>query len=237
MDLVFWTRRTASFLLIGVFILSSALPQGNAKQPSPGLDGIGVDTTCGTHSSYPENGEDCSAQFLNTTRANDVIIVIVRHLAVSIIDSSGLTYNLRIFGAGISEYYAVARTPLRMDNVTVILPHCCALGFQVFAIQGANTEVIFDARPVFPVIVSNCGYSISFGPCSASIEVATHDLVIASAQLNDAGCKSLVSQGFTGVAGNGFLDVEYRIIGHIQHDISFTCPSEAVGMVLDAVSI
>ena len=233
MGMDFWARRILSLVLIGLFVTGVVFPRGDAKQSSPGLDGVGIGTTCGSPS------EECSAQFLNTTSANDVVVIIVRHVAGSIIDSSGLKFTLRIFAGGISEYYAIARTPLRMDNVTVVLQHCCALGVQVFAIHGANTRIVFDPRAEFPQIVSNCGFSIGFGPCSGSIETATHDLIIASTLLNDEGCPeaSSVSEGFARVGGNGFFEVDYRIIERVQHDINFTYPREAVSIVLDAVSL
>ncbi len=234
----FWIEKAAPLVFVSLFLIGVMHPVGGHASVA-GLDGVGRDVSCGLHSTYPANGPDCASQLLTTTGNNDVIILITRSSASSIIDSNGLSYTLRAFRNEISEYYAIARTPVKGDNVTVVLPHCCALGIQVFAIQGANKKITFDPRPAFPVINSHCGYSINFGACSASIDKARHDFIIASTLLNDAGCPeaTIASEGFSRVGGNGFLEVDYDIVGHLQHNVSFTCPSEAVVVLLDAVFI
>jgi hypothetical protein len=176
--------------------------------------------------------------------ANDVIILMVRDQASAIIDSSGLSFKLRV-SASFSEYYAIAKTPLRMDNVSVIFQgHCCPIS-QVFAIQGANTAIIFDPRPEFPQIVSKCGVHYGYA-CSATIETATHDFIIAGVLLADSGLNiGERPQAFTRIEATGLFEVDYHMTGHVEHNINFTIPiigrnnviTAAYSIMLDAVSL
>ena len=206
------------------------------------LDGLGRNTTC----QYPIL---CDWQLLNTTKGNDVIIVVVLgDQPISIIDSSGLSFSQRLSytTSGLSEYYARATSPLRSDNITVIGSPFT----QVLAISGANTRAIFDPNPSIPAMCSqpNCGdCTVYYGTCSVSMQTSTIDFVVATTAINDAGACGGYLGSFGGVPGfttittnNGYsgnFEIDYTITAMPQTKVVFNCNgTEATEIVVDAIS-
>src|SRR4029077_6861527 len=106
-------RTFITVLLMSVATMAVALPRMAQADPSSALDGVGYSTTC-------QDGNYCAAQLLNTTQSDDVVVLIVESQsnATSVIDSSGLSFALRLSyvsttdGLRLWEYYAVASSPL-----------------------------------------------------------------------------------------------------------------------------
>ena len=230
------SRVKLACVVVACLTVIMVVPQPVHAAPPIGLDGVGSDIGPGQQS-------------LTTTRMNDVVILIIEcgfarscdGSITSIIDNAGLNFLLRVaFSPGDSlwEYYAVTKSPLTSDNVTVIGPcnftyHLCRM--LVFAIMWANTADIFDLSPLLPVTVSclNPG-----SPCSAPMKSSTIDLVIASVAENDApACGTGVGgvPGFTWIGGS--VEAYYQIV--IPHrNVTFSCVgfSDPDAIVLDAIS-
>ena len=187
----------------------SASKTVHSRTPHLALDGVGV-----TPSDWPFH-HGVKSQLLNTTRGNDVIVLIVEIGPVlSIIDSSGLNFTQRVSYQGILQYYARATSPLRSDNITVVCDCMPFAGMQVLAVRGANTRAIFDASPSIPSLVS-CPFSRGdgayvcaspgygeclangLGDCAVSIQTSTIDFVIATTAKNDAGRLRSIQQSTT----------------------------------------
>jgi hypothetical protein len=203
------------------------------------LDGIGMKTY---HYPYSALG---MTQLLTTARGHDVIILFCYCAPpVTILDSSGLVFTERLaYGdfihGSLFEYYAIADSPLKSDNITVI-PNQQEVGMQVVAIHGANTNRIFDPNLSVPATVSS--------QSSLSIETSTIDFVLAATAINDdpacgAAYLPIVGvPGFTtvttspGYAGN--FEFDYRTTTMPHETIHFNCTQTSVeGIVLDAVSL
>ncbi|HEV2120845.1 MAG TPA: hypothetical protein VGS11_12185 [Candidatus Bathyarchaeia archaeon] len=219
------------------------------------LDGLGVN--------------DCHRQFcqqsqlLSTAENNDVVLLIVETCCnttiSSVSDSSGLTFSERLSyasrtssgGQMIWEYYAVANARLESDNITVVTDQCCyrVWGMQVLAVSGADTSTVFDQDPSVPATVScpgpdcgDCTANFAHGACSASIQTTTHDFVIASIPINDAGpCgphyPSGSIPGFTNITNqNGRFEVDYAITTEQQNYVQVDCNgTDAMAIVVDAI--
>jgi hypothetical protein len=204
------------------------------------LDGIGTKTTCGETVEL----QNCAAQFLTTTKGNDVIIIVVQcwsHCSLnisSIIDKTGLAYIQRAYLPNISywEYYARAKSPLTSDNITVVFSESWTLKMmQVFAIKGASRG-IFDPNLSSPVNIS-CTLPFGVSPCVSSIETSTQDFVIASTTINDAAACNVPS-GFTTVVDTGYFEVDYLITSKNADNVMFSCTAtEPMTIVIDAVSL
>ncbi len=182
------------------------------------LDGVGTNTCY----------YNCYSQLLTTTKGHDVIIVMVDNYdnVVTIADSSGLTFTQRISSAPngygqLWEFYAVATSPLKSDNITVVADNCCT-GMQVVAIHGANTRAIFDQSPSIPATCSgtacgDCEAGFRTTTCSVSIQTSTIDFVVATTAINDAppcgpGYPRGVVPGFTNIANqNNRFEVDYAM--------------------------
>ncbi len=235
----------------------SATKPAHAAAPPLALDGVGANTC---------QGQFCvQSQLLTTTKGHDVIILIVECVdgstcdkVSSVSDSSGLTFIQRIsystgdwLGTKLSEYYAIATSPLNSDNITVdtcTATLYCVEGMQVLAIHGANTRAIFDPNTSIPGTCSGtaCGDCVAYiraTTCSVSIETSTLDFVIASTAINDAGPCGLgypngVVAGFTNIANNGqSFEVDYAITTTPQSNVVFSCnATDAVAIVVDAIS-
>src|SRR6267143_1545002 len=143
------------------------------------LDGVGTTPiSCTSFACFYVTG----TQLITTTRGHDVIVLIVGCAFAcgnisSITDSSGLNFVQRVSYAArgeLWEYYAVATSPLKSDNVTVEIQNtnlCIEwCGMQVLAIHGANTRAIFDPNPSIPATVSCPGPN---GCLLASIQTST----------------------------------------------------------------
>ena len=215
-----------------VTLLADALQ--SQSRPIFGLDGIG------TSQSWRWTPQGVAeSQLLTTTQQNDVIIVIGHGLVSAIIDSSGLNFTQRVAYSGIDgsasvfEYYAMATSPLILDNITVVSRY---VETQVLAIHGANTMKIFDTDPTIPSNVSCAGLS----PCSSSIQTSTIDIVIAATAIDDAdACGPVLttpSPGFTNMYFSGNFEVDYAITTVPQTTIMFDCYTDAVAIVMDAIS-
>jgi len=232
-------------LVAAGFSLPMQIPQVHASGPFV-LDGVGngvgSSTICGTY---------CRAESLTTAHGHDLIILIVEcgftsclSTISTITDSSGLNFTQRVSFASndkIWEYYARATSPLKSDNISVVLPGIFTWGMQVLAIHVANTRAIFDQSPRFPITLSCLGPGgVSVTTCSASIGAVAHEFVIASTAINDAGACT-PSSGFTelgGGGGDGVLDIDYQIVSTPHDNLVFTCKdSDPVAMVVDAISI
>ena len=216
------------------------------------LDGVGTNSLpCFSFQKH------CS-QSITTTKGHDVIIVIVQCGARSscdnittVTDDSGLTFNQHISYAGLCcdyyaphiwEFYAVATTQLKLDNITVFADNCCE-GFQVVAISGANTRAIFDPNPSIPATWSGNPYGDCIDTCSVSLQTFTIDFLIVTTAINDAGpCgqgyPNGVVQGFTNVTNkNNDFEVDYAITTTPQSNVVFTCSAtDATAIVVDAIS-
>jgi len=240
-------------LFLAAVALPFELPQTSGAPSHSALDGLGVNATC--RAVY-----NCEAQLLTTTRGHDLIVVLVDGYgsASSIIDNSGLSFAERvsypstgIFGVTLSEYYAIATSPLKSDNITVMgqFAQCCQ-GMQVLAIHVASTPSIFDPNPSIPAAIScpgsecgNCSSNFNQGVCSASIQTSTIDFVITSTAINDAGpCGA--SEGvagvsaFTTVSFSGVFEVDYAITSVPQTAVAFNCiGTDATAIVMDAIAI
>jgi len=161
----------------------------------------------------------------------------------TITDSSGLNFTQRVSFAPsdkIWEYYARTTSPLKSDNISVVIPGIYNWGMQVLAIRNANARAIFDQSPRFPITLSCLGPGgISVTTCSASIGAVDHDFIIASTAINDAGACT-PSSGFAelGGGGDGVLDIDYQVVSMPQGNLVFTCSgSDPVAMVADAISL
>jgi len=238
------TTRFALVLLLSVFAGSvSATQPAHAAQPPLTLDGVGK-FTLGT----------ATAQSLTTSQGHDVIILVIVDSAPddnivisSIVDSSGLTFTLRVAytpSAKLWEYYARATSPLNMDNITVISSGDVSgwLEIQALAIHGANTRAIFDQNPSIPEAVPCPGPT-----CSASIQTSAFDFVIASVAINNGnGCVSRLceglqaQQGVTNILYTGKTEVDYAITTTSQSNVVYDCQStettDAMAIVVDAIS-
>jgi hypothetical protein len=237
------------FLLLVGFVGSVASPRVVHAALPLALDGVGT----------PEN---CQYQFcsesLTTTIGHDVIILFLYCGAggvCNVTDSSGLRFVQRISYTGsccfnwvpqILEFYAVATSPLKSDDITVVGDGCCG-GVQVVAVSGANTRAIFDPNPSIPATVS-CAYldnsdiGAYIDPCSRSIQTSTTDFVIAATAINDAGpCgrgyPNGVVPGFTNIMSSGDFEVDYTITTSPQTTAVFSCyDTDATATVVDAIS-
>jgi hypothetical protein len=256
------------FLLFAIGTLSFTKTV-HATAPPLNLDGVGTSTgRCCTDS--PQS------RLLTTSRGHDVILLLVewdgQRMAVE--DSIGLSFVQRLFFTpqpslycapscpSISEYYAISNSPLKSDNITVIVsnPSGCCLpisGMVVIAVNGANTMAVFDQNLSVPALVScpflgvayTCqspGYGAClanvYGTCSASIQTSTFDFVIATTAINDApGCggESTLGPppGFTAIGGGGNFEVDYMITQTPRTAVVFDCNgTDSFAIVLDAIS-
>ena len=95
---------------------------------------------------------------------------------------------------------------------------------------------IFDTDPTIPSNVSCAGLS----PCSSSIQTSTIDIVIAATAIDDAdACGPVLttpSPGFTNMYFSGNFEVDYAITTVPQTTIMFDCYTDAVAIVMDAIS-
>ena len=204
------------------------------------LDGIGTKTTCGETVEL----QNCAAQFLTTTKGNDVILLVVQcwsHCSLnisSINDKSGLSYGLRAYFPSISywEYYARTTSPLTSDNITVVFSESWTLKMmQVFAVKGASRG-IFDPNLSSPANIS-CTLSLGVSPCSSSIETSTQDFVIASTTINDDPACNVPSGFITVGNAGGYFEVDYLIASKEAGNVLFSCTgTEPMSIVIDAIS-
>ncbi len=238
---MFRVRVKLACIILSSLIAIMATPPPLHATPPIGLDGIGRDIGLGHQS-------------LTTTQPNDVIILIVtcdsskcEGSISSVNDSNGLLFSLRVsFTAGetLWEYYAVAKSPLTSDNITIVSTvlssGLCCVEMLVFGIHGANTSAIFDRSLSSPETVA-CPVFPNVETCSASATTSTIDMVIASVAINDApACGDGVGgvPGFTTVDGaGGYLQVDFQIV-RPRSNVTFSCVgfSDAEAIILDAVS-
>ena len=225
-----------------VTLLGDALRSQSA--PTLALDGVGIPT-----------GE--FSQMLTTTKGNDVILLTVDsdcNFPIYIKDTNSLSFGQRFSykpptqAFCLSEYYAIAHSPLVSDNITVVAPFT-----EVLAITGADTKTVFDPNPSNPTGVTctgswssglTCGNcAVGQGTCTASIQTSTIDFVIATTAIGDAPpCgvvyPSSVVPGFTDIVANGKFEVDYEITNLPQTTVVFNCSGTDVGaIVLDAISL
>ena len=221
------------------------------------LDGLGKSTTC--------DAPVCGTQLLTTTKGHDVIILIVEcgdgslcNNVSTVSDSAGLTFVQRIsystgdgLGTKLWEYYAIADSPLKSDNITVVTDTCkatvyCIEGMQVVAVNGANTRAVFDRNPSIPATCAglDCGVcGVGVGTCSVSIQTSTIDFVIASTAINDAppcglGYPNGIVPGFTNILNQeSRFEVDYAITTTPQSNVTVNCQgTDDIAMVVDAIS-
>src|SRR5438552_11392739 len=208
------------------------------------LDGVG---TSGSNSG-------CSAfcmrsQLLTTSMGDDMIIVTLEcgegpssgHPCdgITITDNTGLTFTKRLsFPASgdsgtLWEFYAVAASPLKSDNITVAADFCCrGGGMLVLGIHGANTSMVFDPNRSIPASNSytrgDC--IVGSGTCSASIQTDTVDFVIGTTAIDDAppcgdGYPNGNVPGFTNIGSgpNSNFEVDYAITTTSQTNVEYAC--------------
>jgi hypothetical protein len=174
-------------------------------------------------------------------------------------DSARLNYSVRvsytaseapgIFPLTLWEYYAIAESPLTSDNITVHSTRSPSLLTPIlaFAVHPGDDEKIFNPNPSLPIAKTCPGLNpttVSYQSCSASIGRLAQSFVISITAINDAPpCPP--SSGFSELAfDGGTLDIQYRIVGKSQSNVTFTCAGGMVNpltdpmvMVLDAVSL
>jgi len=182
-----------------------------------------------------------------------VIVVIIGTCcsATAIKDSSGLNFTQRIsYASEIWEFYALATSPLKSDNISVVGNPLrgTIFGMQVFAVHGANTLAIFDQNPSIPATCSgsacgDCEAYIEATSCSVSIQTSTIDFVIATTAISDAGSCGLgyprgVVPGFTNITNeHNRFEVDYAITTAPQSNVVFSCnATDATAIVVDAIS-
>ena len=225
------------------------VPQVVATAPPLSLDGLGS-TPSGW---WLRHGS--KSQLLNTTRGNDVVILIVEAVyskasVTSIIDSKGLKFAPRLsyasqsFEARLSEFYARTTSPLESDNITAICDCLPFGGMQAVAIHGANSREIFDPNPLIPltescsfIASSPCGACEagvgSTGACSGTIQTSTFDFVIVSTAISDAGaCGGTYARsggvpGFTTIVSPSFRSSTFSSIFEVDYTIT-TAPHDTV---------
>lgn len=202
----------ASTAVLGILILVILLevPQGVKAAPSWGLDGIGSPLTTG--------------------HANDIIILVASCVGCytgqisSVIDSSGLTFTQRANYTDVYfqiwEYYAVAKSRLSSDFVTVTWSHLNHGKWQVFAVHGYG-GVHFDVSS--PVTVSSGSCVGGFlGTCSATLETSGRDFVFAYLAEPDIGPCSL-APGWTYGYSNGYSELDYLVLKAPSPSVQFDC--------------
>ncbi len=141
------SSKNITFTCVGnaVTLLADALQ--SQSSPILGLDGIGTRQSWRWTSQGP-----AESLLLATTMRNDVIILIGEGPVSVITDSSGLNFTQRIAYSGIGgsaslfEYYARATSPLRSDNITIVLPYSLALAPEFLALWFSPFMVLTRGR-------------------------------------------------------------------------------------------
>jgi hypothetical protein len=235
--------------LLSLIALSFYLPQVHAATPIIGLDGFtgfeggfGICNPVGcilTESGCDVRGE-CLAHnasaLLTTTRANDVIVVVAQcgkdegqdcfAGITSIADSAGLMWTLRWTYGTISEFYALARTPLSSDRISVTWTGLVTtlVGFVALGVSGANSQSPWAQRvPIQSTDIYSTDGTFTFRA------VGAEDFVIVSTAINDAPpCFDGYILPFQNVGGMQIVypEVDYFIKGEGgSTSVSFTCPT------------
>jgi hypothetical protein len=121
------------------------------------------------------------------------------------------------------EYYGVATTLLKNDNLTASYPgqRQPYWSSTVFAISGVDMSSIFD--PLLPV-AEHCP---STGDCTVNFNTSgsSSDWIFVTSVENDAGCTVAVGgyRDWTLLTDNfGYSEVDYQVNGSATH--SFSCP-------------
>lgn len=222
--------------------LVTSMPMAHAGTDDLTLDGI----------SGPFQSRSCqistptlacaTAIGVNTTRANDVVILALYSNGMSvsqIIDKSGLNFVARFEMAGdrIAEYYAIASSVIADDNTTVVFSGTRhALTFAVsFAVSGANTNRVFDPSSTLPTDTI-CPVPPILPACSLNVPTKRGDELLFA--LTDIGDSSNCVTGFTNVFSNGRLEIDYSLPG-ARGTTTFSCGrvngSDPVAIVGDAI--
>ncbi|MBO0888752.1 hypothetical protein J2P12_06595, partial [Candidatus Bathyarchaeota archaeon] len=180
-----------------------------------------------------------------------------------ITDTNGLSFTQRTsytstsFPVTLWTYYAVARSALRSDRITVIPDQCCftVWGMQVLAISGVDTSIVSNRVTSTPSAVScpgpGCGschadYNLNPGTCSAAIQATAYDFVIAATSINDAPtCGGYLSSpaayqappGFTRMTSqNSRFELDYTIAATSPANVVFDCNgTDATAILLEAI--
>ena len=212
-------------------ISAPRLVRADSASGLPGLDGNGI-ALCG--SSYcPGFSEQ-----LSTSRANDVVVLIANCSVCKISDSAGLAYTFRAtVGSGdgvLSEYYALANTPLSSDNVTVSLSY-----MHVFAVHGYSAKIFDLATP----LLVNCPTD---APCSGSVAPSGTDFIFTGVSDSPRGQCAGVS-GWNGLFVNGHFASGYQIQSAPRtSSVSYLCLQypdtgganyAAIGLMMDAIAL
>jgi hypothetical protein len=255
-----WILRAAliALLLLLPFIGIGTSTTGADSSPIA-LDGMGTN-------SCP--GQFCEqSQMLTTTQSNDMIVLIVEtygNTTIShITDSNGLSftqhhsYTSTTSAVTLWDYYAVAPSALRSDNITVFPDQCCfrVWGMQVLAISGADTSMVFDhdtsTTAAFSCPGPECGichadYNLNPGTCSATIQTSANNFVIATTAINDAPtCGGYLNSpagyqappGFTRMTSqNNRFELDYAITTAPHGNVVFDCNgTDATAILLEVV--
>ncbi len=231
-------------LIIGVSIagFTTSMPIAYARGDNLMLDGtssISQNKNC--QISTPTLS--CAAAIgLNTTRANDVVILAMFADGMSasqIIDKSGLNFTARFESAGsqIAEYYAIAPSVMINDNTTVVFSAARhALTFAVtFAVAGANPSRVSDPSTSLPANTV-CPTPAILPACSLNIPTKLADeFVFAITAIGDS---PRCVTGFANLFSNGWLEVDYTV-PTARGTITFSCSridgTEPVAIVADAI--
>jgi hypothetical protein len=210
---------------------TNAPATNDAAQSQPGLDGNGI-SLCGPYVA-------CYGEQLSTGRANDAIVLIANCSGCKISDSAGLAYIFRAtVGSGdgvLSEYYAIANTPLSSDNVTVSLSY-----MHVFAVHGYKAN-IFDTPSPLSITCPTAA------PCSGSVAPSGTDFVFTGvSNIPRANCNGV--SGWNRLFANGQFASDYQIQSQPRtSSVSYLClyyfdtggPGTygALSLMMDAISL
>lgn len=215
------------------------------------IDGIAKPVNCDI--------SHCKSGILTTTMSNDVIIVFLKcgypippftddpciGDDFSVTDAAGLTFTQRAYYATgeqmgtpyrLLEYYAVADSPLEADNITASPMITYASVPVILAVHGIDTETIFDPDPSLPRTSDCMDWNRSTQSCSVTFGVSGPGLILTNLAITDnPPCE--LSGGYVRIFGDGYQEVDYRIVDQAEPVSEFTCGGGAAGYIPAAIMV
>jgi hypothetical protein len=192
----------------------------NRVSPAVGVGTLAID---GTPTQFAGTTQAINST-LTTSSSNDVCIALVRSSAAGITSptvsgitsASGMTWAQRGSYAtyssptvNISEWYAVAPSPLTADTLTVTMNSAASYGSRVmaFCVSGANTSSPFDPNVSLPV-----SGTMTTGDTSKALTFATTKnaaFVISFLSSTSALGTVTRSASFSAIAASGSTSADY----------------------------
>ncbi len=243
-------------------LVAILVAQVHATSPTMTLDRVGTPSIASSSPGCNQYGEclvTTASALLNTTHANDVIVIVAQcgffsecySNISSIVDSGAHVWTLRVAYTPsyvglrlrpIWEYYTIAASPMSSDRIEVTwsssdLVPPSYYWFVAIAISGANVRHPWDPSRQLPV--ENTGLCATCNPLRVST-VAAQDFVIVTVAINDGdACYDLTDispfQLLYGSGGGGHGESYYSITNlGSPNSVSFTC---GVSAFADVVSI